>query len=381
MVAGGQLHPERGAGPQRSRGGTAVLTAPHLIRLPDLGEGLTGAEVVRWLVGEGDSVARDQALVEVETDKAVVQIPSPVEGTVTGLLVAEGARASVGDALAEIAAERNGRTAGPRALPRVRALASELGVDLAAVRPARGVVTEDDVRAAAETSGREEPNLHGEVAARGDADEPVPLRGVRREIAEHMTDAAAVPTVTVVEECDFSALADAAPYVRAAAVIAATAEALDAHPELNATLQSGELMRHERRDIGYAVQGAHGLVVPVIRDAAGRSADQLAPEVERLVEAGRAGTLAADELRGGTFTITDARRLGGLFATPLLNTPQVGILGVHRVAERPVVRDGEVVARPVALLSVGFDHRALDGAAAAAFLLDVVELIESWRLA
>ncbi len=138
-------------------------------------------------------------------------------------------------------------------------------------------------------------------------------------------------------------------------------------------------MRHERCDLGYAVQGAHGLVVPVIRDAAARSTEQLAAEAERLVEAGRAGTLTPEDLRGGTFTITDARRLGGLFATPLLNTPQIGILGVHRVAERPVVRDGEIVARPVALLSVGFDHRALDGAAAAAFLLDVIERIESWR--
>lgn len=331
--------------------------------------------MVRWLVGEGDSVARDQPLVEVETDKAVVQIPSPVEGTITGLLVAEGAQASVGDALAEIAAERDGAAAGPRALPRVRALASELGVDLADLRPRGEIVTENDVRAAAEGLGGEQRSDNGE----GVAPERVPLRGVRREIAEHMTDAAAVPTVTVVEECDFSALADATPYVRAAAVIAASVEALGAHPELNATLESGELVRHRRRDIGYAVQGAHGLVVPVIRDAGAHSAEKLAAEVGGLVEAGRAGTLAPEELRGGTFTITDARRLGGLFATPLLNTPQVGILGVHRVAERPVVRDGEVVARPVALLSVGFDHRALDGAAAAAFLIDVIERLESWR--
>jgi pyruvate/2-oxoglutarate dehydrogenase complex dihydrolipoamide acyltransferase (E2) component len=201
---------------------------------------------------------------------------------------------------------------------------------------------------------------------------------VRREIAEHMAEAAAVPTVTVVEECDFSALAGAAPYARAAAVIGAAAGALSAHPELNTTVESGALVRHERRHIGYAVQGAHGLVVPVIHDADGQGADQLADQIESLVEAARAGTLAPRQMRGGTFTVTDARRLGGLFATPLLNTPQVGILGVHRVAERPVVRDGEVVARPVALLSVGFDHRALDGAAASAFLLDVIERIERW---
>ena len=141
LVARGPLHPERGPRGRRAEGGTELLSDPHLIRLPDLGEGLTGAEVIRWLVRRENSVSRDQPLVEVETDKAVVQIPSPVAGTVKGLLAAEGAQASVGDALAEIVAEHDGNRAGPRALPRVRALASELGVDLAVLRPDRATVT------------------------------------------------------------------------------------------------------------------------------------------------------------------------------------------------------------------------------------------------
>jgi pyruvate/2-oxoglutarate dehydrogenase complex dihydrolipoamide acyltransferase (E2) component len=306
----------------------------------------------------------------VETDKAIVQIPSPVAGTVVGLLVAEGAVASVGDGLVEIAGEGDGNRAGPRALPRVRALAAELGVDLAALRPGREPVTEDEVRAAA-------LGAHPDQSGAGE-----PLRGVRREIAEHMTRAAAVPTVTVVEECDFSALTDATtPYVRAAAIVAAAVEALAAHPDLNATMEGGGLIRHERCDLGYAVQGAQGLVVPVVRDAGARPAEELAEEIERLVESARAGSLTPEDLRGGTFTMTDARRLGGLLATPLLNTPQVAILGVHRVAERPVVRNAEVVVRPVGMLSVGFDHRALDGAKASAFLLDVIERIEGRALA
>jgi pyruvate dehydrogenase E2 component (dihydrolipoamide acetyltransferase) len=289
---------------------------------------------------------------------------------VTGLLVSEGARAAVGEALAEIAAEANGGRRGPRAMPRVRALATELGVDLAGLRPSGETVSEEDVRAAALEAGNDVPAA---------SPKRVPLRGVRREIAEHMTEAAAVPTVTVVEECDFGALVDApTPYARAAAILGAVGEALRAHPDLNATLEDGELVRHESLHLGYAVQGAHGLVVPVVRDAGARGPDDLAGEVERLVEAARAGTLAAGDLRGGTFTISDARRLGGVLATPLLNTPQVGILGVHRVAERPVVRDGEIVARPVAMLTVGFDHRALDGALASAFLLDLIERIEGW---
>jgi pyruvate dehydrogenase E2 component (dihydrolipoyllysine-residue acetyltransferase) len=312
-------------------------------------------------------VFRDQPLVEVETDKAVVQLPSPVSGTVIGLLIAEGARAGVGDPLIEVA-EREPVASVTRALPRVRALAAELGVDLAALRSGGGVITEEDVRAAANAAAPQ-------AERRAEAGTRVPLRGVRREIAEHMTDAASVPTVTVVEECDFSALAGA-PCTRAAAIIRATVEALPAHPDLNATLEHGELIRRDRCDLGYAVQGPHGLVVPVVRDAASWPPDELAAEVERLVEAARAGALVPDDLRGGTFTITDARRLGGLLATPLLNTPQVAILGVHRVAERPVVRDGEIVARPIGMLSVGFDHRALDGAVAASFLLDVIERIE-----
>jgi pyruvate dehydrogenase E2 component (dihydrolipoamide acetyltransferase) len=323
--------------------------------------------VVRWLVGEGDSTARDEPVVEVETDKAVVQIPSPVSGKITGLLVPEGATAAVGEPLVEIDAERDGAGRGPRALPRVRALASELGIDLARVRPNGGTVSEEEVRAAARGAT---------VQASG---ERVPLRGVRREIAEHMSEAATVPTVTVVEECDFSGLVGATAYVRAAAIVRASAQALAAHPDLNSTFEGNALVRRERCDVGYAIQGPHGLVVPVIRDAANRAADELAAEIERVVEAGRAGALSPEDLRGGTFTISDARRLGGVLATPLLNTPQVGILGVHRVAERPVVRDGEVVARPVGMLTVGFDHRALDGAAAAAFLLDVIERIEAWR--
>ena len=248
---------------------------------------------------------------------------------------------------------------GPRALPRVRALATELGVDLANVEGARRVLTEEDVRAAA-GEGRGEP-----------------LRGVRRTIADRMTAAAAIPTVTVVEECDFSGLSTApTPYARAAAIIGATTAALKAHPAMNATLSEGELVRHDRCDLGYAVEGARGLVVPVISDAGTCARRELAAEVKRLVGAARAGTLTPSDLRSATFTITDARRLGGVLATPLLNPPQVGILGVHRVAQRAVVREGEIVARPMGMLSVGFDHRVLDGAEAAAFLLAVIERIE-----
>ena len=178
-----------------------------------------------------------------------------------------------------------------------------------------------------------------------------------------------------------TALTDAPnPYSRAAAIIGASAEALAAHPALNTTFDQGELVLHDRCDIGYAVQGRHGLVVPVIATRP-RARPTSSPQRSRGWSTPAApGRWRQRTCAAESFTITDARRLGGVLATPLLNTPQVAILGVHRVAERPVVRDGEVVARPVGMLSVGFDHRVLDGAAAAAFLLDVVERLERWGL-
>ncbi len=205
-----------------------------------------------------------------------------------------------------------------------------------------------------------------------------PLRGVRRRIAEHLTRAhREVPAVTVVEECDFTGL-DAVrgersylPYVLQAVV-----EGLRAFPELNATLDGEEIVLWERYDLGLAVQTDEGLVVPVLRGAEGRSLDELAAECARLADGARAGTLKPDELRGSTFTVTSAGRLGGLFATPLVNHPEVAILGVHRVSERPVVRNSEVVVRRVGLLSCTFDHRVVDGARASAFLLDVIARLE-----
>jgi pyruvate/2-oxoglutarate dehydrogenase complex dihydrolipoamide acyltransferase (E2) component len=343
----------------------------HVIHVPDLGEGLAAVEVVAWLVHEGDTVREDQAVVEVESDKATTQIHSPVAGPVGALLVQEGRRAAVGDALVEIAPAGAVPGKAPRALPRVRALAAELGVDLARSHADGRVITERDVLAAAahvRTPAPERPPARR-----------VPLRGVRREIAEHLTTAAAIPTVTVVEECDFSGLsADITPYAQAGAIVAAAAAALAEHPSVNATLADDELLVYEQCDIGYAVQGPHGLVVPVIRDAGARSPHELTAEVERLVKAARAAALSPAELRGGTFTITNAGRLGGLLATPLLNAPQTAILGIHRIAPRPVVRDGDIVVRPIGMVSCGFDHRALDGAAASAFLLDVIERVEHW---
>jgi pyruvate/2-oxoglutarate dehydrogenase complex dihydrolipoamide acyltransferase (E2) component len=340
------------------------------LKLPDLGEGLTEGEIARWLVTEGQDVAEDDPLVEIQTDKTTVEIPSPAAGKVTQILVEEGKVVPVGTVLVVIGGD--GAAAPPKvapptgapekakATPLVRKIAQELGVDLDSLigTGPQGRITEQDVRAAAAPQeGRREP-----------------LRGVRRLIAEHMSRAhREVPAVTWVEECDFTDV-DLKRLVGTA--LKACAESLQEFPELNARLEGEEIVYLDRYDLGVAVQTEQGLVVPVVRDCDTRSVDELQADVERLADRARAGTLAPEELRGSTFTLTSAGKLAGLFQTPIVNHPEVAILSIGRIAERPVVRDGEVVAARVGYVSVTFDHRVVDGARAAEFGLAVIRRLE-----
>ena len=385
-------------------------------KLPDLGEGLTEGEIARWLVAEGQEIGEDDPLVEIQTDKTTVEIPSPAAGKVARILVAEGETVAVGTVLivigeanghadeAPVASDRHRerrlsgaepavdeqasaeeRPAAPavssglapghgppgrvRATPLVRRLAQELGVDLETLEgsgPQRRV-TEEDVRSAAVSPG----------LALGHAPEGrrEPLRGVRKLIAEHMARAhAQVPPVTWVEECDFGAV-DLKRLVPL--TLKAVAEALQEVPELNARLEGDEIVYLDRYDLGVAVQTDQGLVVPVVRDCDSRSVDELADEVARLAESARALKLKPEELRGSTFTVTSAGKLGGLLTTPIVNHPEVGILSIGRVAERPVVQDGEIVARATGTIAVTFDHRVVDGARAAEFGLAVINRLEA----
>jgi pyruvate/2-oxoglutarate dehydrogenase complex dihydrolipoamide acyltransferase (E2) component len=341
-------------------------------KLPDLGEGLTEGEIARWLVSEGQDVAEDDPLVEIQTDKTTVEIPSPAAGKVTSILVEEGKVVPVGTVLVVIGGDGDGgrphadspapatAQGKARATPLVRKIAQELGVDLDSLTGTgpQGRVTEEDVRrAASPREGRREP-----------------LRGVRRVIAGHMTRShREVPAVTWVEECDFSAVE---LKLLVPTVLQASAKALQEFPELNARLEGDELVYLERYDIGVAVQTDEGLVVPVVRGCDSHSLEELGAEVERLAEAARAGTLAPEELRGSTFTVTSAGKLAGLFQTPLVNHPEVAILSVGRIAQRAVVRDGVIVAAPIGYVSVTFDHRVVDGARAAEFGLSVIGSLE-----
>jgi pyruvate dehydrogenase E2 component (dihydrolipoamide acetyltransferase) len=362
----------------------------NAFKLPDLGEGLTEGEVARWLVAEGQEVAEDDPLVEIQTDKATVEIPSPYAGTVLRILVAEGQVAPVGAELVLIGAPgeavpdmpaappgspsdtvSQGSTASAgrapagrvQATPLVRRVAQELGVDLSAVTGTGpgGRISEQDVRAAgggvAEPEGRVEP-----------------LRGIRRVVAEHMARAhREIPPVTWVEECDFEGVELERVL---GTVVKAVADTLPEFPELNARFEGDAIAYLERYDIGVAVQTEQGLVVPVVRAADEKSVEEIGEEVARLADGARAGSLKPEELRGSTFTVTSAGKLAGLFQTPIVNHPEAAILSIGRVAPRPVVRDGEIVVRRTGTIAVTFDHRVVDGARAAAFGLAVIERVE-----
>jgi pyruvate/2-oxoglutarate dehydrogenase complex dihydrolipoamide acyltransferase (E2) component len=355
-------------------------------KLPDLGEGLTEGEIARWLVSEGQDVAEDDPLVEIQTDKTTVEIPSPAAGKVARILVAEGEVVAVGTVLVVIGedgaeppraasqeqtqGQTQGQTPGVaggrvRATPLVRRMADELGVDLGTVEATgpQGRATEEDVRRAASSAG-----------GAPDVGRREPLRGVRRLVAEHMARAhREVPPVTWVEECDFGEveLKRLVP-----ATLKAVAESLQEFPELNARLEGDEIVYLDRYDLGVAVQTDQGLVVPVVRGCDEKSLDELEAEVARLADAARAGKLKPEELRGSTFTVTSAGKLGGLLTTPIVNHPEVAILSIGRIADRPVVRDGEIQARPVGTIAVTFDHRVIDGARAAEFGLAVIDRLQ-----
>jgi pyruvate/2-oxoglutarate dehydrogenase complex dihydrolipoamide acyltransferase (E2) component len=391
-------------------------------RLPDIGEGLTEAEIVRWHVSVGDQVALDQTLVEVETDKSVVELPSPYAGTVLFCGGAEGATLPVGEIVAVVGepgeswparavepapsvradapivgslseealdltpATRSAVAAAdrPRALPLVRKLAKSLGVDIRTVPGSgpRGAVTREDVTAAAARS--EQPARDGRSARDGRAeDERRPLSKLRRTIAANLTRAwTETPQVTAFDEVDATRLlsARAALASRAglavpvdALVVAAVVPALRAHPELNSTLDGDTLVVHHSYDIGIAVETPDGLLVAVIADAGSKSLRQLGDEVRRLGEGARARALSPAELTGQTFTVSNIGAVGGGYGTPLVPLGTVGIVSVGRIAPKPVVRESRVEVAPMMPLSLSYDHRVIDGAAGRRFLATLVE--------
>ena len=355
----------------------------HTFTLPDLGEGLTEGEIARWLVREGQAVSENEPIVEIQTDKATVEVGSPVAGVVLRIVVREGEIAPVGATLAVIGAEGEQLLRPVAMLPveppppaepiiavvgsdrsrrcRLHRLARELSVELASVKGTGpgGRVTEDDVRAArgarrgAARAGARDP-AGDRRAGRAHASRD-PRRDVRRGVRLHRRRTAPSSSPTALK---------------------AAAASLREFPELNARIEGDEIVLLDRYDLGVAVDTEAGLVVPVVRGCDRLSVAEIDAEIERLADGARAGTLQPDELRDSTFTVTSAGRLGGIFVTPLINHPEVAILGLHRIGPRPVVRDGEVVVREMGNVSVTFDHRVVDGARAGAFCVDVIRRLE-----
>ncbi len=381
-------------------------------KFPDVGEGIAEGEIVRWLAEVGQEIAEHQPLVEMETDKAVVELPSPVSGTVRELRGEPGDVVPVGNVLAVIdEKEKTPEKSPPKeqpfavgvvgeleeaqegappvedakgkvaVLPRDRKLAQELGVDLRQVRASgpQGRITEDDIRAA--TGGKEE-------AASA---ERIPLRGVRRTMAKAMVASAfSAVHVTIMERADALALRRlrerehdiaASRGVRLTwlpFIVKALTLVLERFPILNSTFdqEKGEIILHRKCHIGFAVDTPDGLLVPVVRNTRRMSILDLAAALQDLALRARERKITPAELKGGTFTVSNYGVLGGIWGTPIINPPEAAILGIGRIAEAPVVRDGQVVARPVVPLSLTFDHRIIDGATAHRFLNALIEHIE-----
>lgn len=371
---------------------------PYL--LPDLGEGMTEAELVQWRVAVGDHVVRDQIVAHVQTDKAEVELPVPASGTVVRLGAEVGDLVPVGAPLLELIPDEGSALGGTHVLasqlrdshgvttpersrveaaPPVRKLAKELGVDLATVagHGSGGRVTAADVRAAA-TASTPVP-----LDAR---DRREPLRGVRRAMARNLATAwRDVPHISLFDEVDARPLLVAHAELRArddtitltAWFVRAAVVALETFPILNSSLdvERDEVVFHGAVHMGVAVASDDGLVVPVVRDAHEHDVATLGHAIVRATEAGRAGHLPAELLRGATFTVTNFGTEGGRFATPIVLPPQVAILGFGAVRVRPMTDGDAVVAAPMLPVSLSADHRVVDGRDATGFLEHVLALL------
>jgi pyruvate dehydrogenase E2 component (dihydrolipoamide acetyltransferase) len=393
-------------------------------KLPDIGEGVTEGEIVQWFVAEGDAVTEDDPMVEIMTDKATVTIGAPCDGRVEQLRFEVGAVAQVGQVILTlesdsasnvVSAQRSSRPPAtavgeiqdqlpgarlfrsktettyfrdkPLATPATRRRAKDMGIDLRRIRPSGpdGRVTSEDIDAA----------LRGGTTVDHSGlplEQRVPIVGIRRKIAERMHQATTTAAhFTFVEECDAGRLLELRKRLTPEAerrgarltflpfIIRAVTDALGRHPILNAAVdeRSQELVYKKYYNIGVATATEAGLMVPVLHDADRLGLFELADRLERIARAAKDGTLTPEDLRSSTFTVTSLGKRSGLMATPILNHPEVGILGVHRIKEKPVVREGEITIGQQMLLSLSLDHRIVDGHVGAAFAYDVIDALEN----
>ena len=387
-------------------------------KFPDVGEGIAEGEIVRWLVKEGDSVEEDQDLLEVETDKALLTLNSPYTGKVTQLHGKEGEIIKVGDVLTTIEAggeqataleaekKDSGTVVGTlgdnevvevvrpvQATPAVRALAKQMQIDLASVKGTGpgGRITKEDVETAAAKTA---PQAGAEADAYGSV-EKIPLRGIRRTVAKRMAEASKrVAEVTIWEDADITELEQVRAKERKVAeekgvkltylpfLIKAVLPALKVHPYFNASLDetAEAIILKKYFNVGIAVDTPDGLIVFVIKDADKKNILDLAKETATLAEKARHRKIDLHELKGSTFTITNYGVVGASYGTPIINYPEVAILGLGKIEDRPVVRNGQIAIRKIMPLSLAFDHRVIDGVEAGRFLGVVIQHLEDPNL-
>ena len=397
-------------------------------KLPDIGEGVHEGEVVKWFVKEGDPIRENDPVVEVMTDKVTVQIPSPVTGKVLQLRAKEGEVVKVGATLVvfgeageaapkstspatrpAVAPSAPARSTPPPpppssgealAAPAVRRLAKELNVNLGALRGTgpQGRITEDDVRKGAQTPAMPPrpatavaATMAAPVASARGGEERIPIHGLRKRIFEKMAKSNVTAAhFTYVEEVDMSQLVHLRDHLKETAerkglkltflpfFVKSILGSLKEFPTLNASVddEHGEIVLKKYYNIGIATATDEGLTVTVVHDADKKDLWGLAKELERLSTAAREKRLALEDVLGSTFTITSLGKEGGILATPIINWPEVAILGVHKIEKRPVVRNDQVVIRDMMYLSCSFDHRVVDGHVGAAFVQNVRNSLE-----
>ena len=372
---------------------------PFDFTLPDLGEGITEGEIRKWIVKEGDSVEEHQTVLELETDKAVVEVPSPKKGKILKINKEEGEIVKVGEVLMSITEEGEKVEERPKsvsvvgvlpeeeeailATPAVRAFAKELGVNLKTLRGSGpgGSITKDDVIKASEKTKKAE-DQYGIV-------ERVLLKGVRRTISKNLMIAQQTTVfVTVMEESDVTELWNIREREKKALqekgihltflpfFIKAVQHSLKEHPFLNASIDGEEIIIKKYYNIGIAVNTPDGLIVAVIKDVDKKPVRELASEIQDLSQKARERKIKLEDLRGSSFTFSNWGHFGGTFATPVINYPDAAILGTGRISDKPWVKEGQIVIRKILPLSLTFDHRITDGADASTFLSKVVHYLE-----
>jgi 2-oxoisovalerate dehydrogenase E2 component (dihydrolipoyl transacylase) len=388
----------------------------YVFKMPDLGEGTVDAEIVAWHTKPGDAVAEDQLIVEVMTDKAAVEVPAPISGRVVSITGTPGDKVAVGSPLIVFevgegnAPSEAASTAPPAPAPAAPmptpAAAPALGAPLPA-RPGRVMASPANRRRAHEAGidlatvvgsgpgGRivrgDFDSADGRSATSGPETSEIKVIGLRRLIAERMSEAKRnIPHFAYVEEVDVTELEalrrhlNLSPPAGAAAlsylplVVKALTRVLDSFPQCNVLYDAarGVLVRHRAVHVGIATQTPDGLKVPVVRNAHALGLWEVAGEIRRLAERARSGKATRDELSGSTITVTSLGKLGGIASTPIINAPEVAIIGLNKAVERPVVHQGAVVVRRIMNLSSSFDHRFVDGYDAAAMIQELKELLE-----